>query len=231
MRPRARLIGIVLAALATTARAWPVDLYVDVEPGREIFRRVAKVDWMEIDDPKIATAEKLESGEILITGKAAGRALLLLGADGKIAVWRVRVGQRPIEAGEALAAARKACPGLRASLEGEEHELIGSIADERCRTAMTALVKTDAFKAKDLELTVELPVMQGQLVAIEAALPAKVQKRVQLRYLGAELELNGTLTEAEHRKLLWAVFEKSLGRPGMEDNIDIEGAAPLDGGI
>ena len=109
-------------------RAWPVDLVVPLEAGKERFHKLSAVDWVEVEDPSIATAEVLEgSNELLLTGVKPGRTLLLLYAEGKFAVWRLVVGApgRPPEpepAAEPLAAARKACPGLKAT-EGAERSL------------------------------------------------------------------------------------------------------------
>ena len=75
-----------------------------------------KVDWLEIDDPSVAQAEWVEpSHDLIVVGLKPGRALLLLGADGKVAAWRIRVGTKPVVDEKAYAAAQKACPTFAAT--------------------------------------------------------------------------------------------------------------------
>ena len=57
--------------------AWPVDMIHDVEPGREKFVKLGAIDWAESEDPSIATAEVMESGELLLTG--AGFTTVVIG--------------------------------------------------------------------------------------------------------------------------------------------------------
>jgi hypothetical protein len=217
-----RALWLALLA-AGGAHAWPADLYVDLEAGAEKFHRLAAVGWVEVEDPSVATAEIMESGELLLTGKVPGRTLLLLYAEGKIAVWRLRVavkGARPRAEpeGAALAAARAACPGLK--VDGPSLSVV--VKDDRCRVALLALFKTDAFSARDLELTFEVPPLQAQLSAIQAGLG------VDARYVGAGLVLSGKLPQGDHRRALWSVFQRSVGRVALEDRVEI--SSEQDGG-
>jgi hypothetical protein len=108
---RALLLGFALTAFP--AAAWPVDWIHDVEPGKEKFLKLPKVDWFEVDDPKVVSVEwNAESNELLLIALKPGRALVLLGADGKVAAWRVRVGGAPRVEPTAFAAAQKACPEI-----------------------------------------------------------------------------------------------------------------------
>lgn len=227
------LLAWVAMAAPRAAFAWPVDVAVDLRPGEERFKRLSAVDWVEVEDPSVVTAEVMESGELLLTAKAPGRTLMLLYAEGRFAVWRVRVGAAngppKAEALEAsVAAAKKACPGLKADLGGEAPSLTVTVADEKCRQALLELFKSDGFAAKDLELTFELPVLQAQLVSIEAGIDAVAKKKVEARYVGAGLVLEGRLTPREHRKVLWEIFRRTVGRPAVSDQIQLEDAA--DGG-
>ena len=168
-------LGLVLTA--SHAHAWPVDLSVRLEPGKERFHKLSVVDWVEVEDPSLATAEVLTgSNELLLTGLKPGHTLLLLYAEGRFAVWGLTVapaGSPDAPPPEALlTAARKACPGLQAT-QGAERSLTASVKDARCHQALLALFKTETYVARELDLTLELPVLQEQLSALAPAL-AKV---------------------------------------------------------
>ncbi len=205
----------MVALCAGAAHAWPADVYVDLEPGREVFRRLAAVEWVEVEDPSVATAELLSSGELLFSGHKPGRTLVLLYAEGKFAVWRLRVGPK----GENVTPAKvdpasmvKACPGAKV---GEK--LVVSVRDERCRAALIRYLEGDAFSARDLELTFELQALQAQLAAMQKRLEEAGLGAVRLRYLGAGLNVDGELTRKEHRSVLWNLFRESAGRVPLDD--------------
>jgi hypothetical protein len=220
--------GLLIAlALAGPALAWPVDVVVDLEAGSERFQKLSAIGWAQAEDPKVATAEVLESGELLLSGVSPGRTLVLLYAEGKFAVWRLRVAAKggkvkAVEGTEALAAAKKACPGLVANPGAEEAALVGTIKDEKCRQALLALFQTDAYLARELELTFDLQALQAQLIALQAAFKAAGLPKLDARYHGAGLVLDGHVTEAQHRTALWEVFRRSAARAPLEDRLDVE---------
>ena len=117
--------------VASAAGAWPVDNIIDVEPGGEKFQRLGAVDWFEVENPAIAQVEWLDSGELLVTGKAKGR---------------TRVGEKP--AAPSADAAKRACPGLEVGAS-----ITGSVKTEGCRKALLALLEADNWRAQDLDLT------------------------------------------------------------------------------
>jgi hypothetical protein len=220
------LLLLSCLVLPRAAFAWPVDVYLDLRPGEERFRRLSAVEWLEVEDPGVVTAEVMESGELFFTAKAPGRTLILLYAEGKMAVWRVRVASVPpapkpdaLEA--AVAPVKKLCPGLKVDLSGEAPALSTLVPDERCRLALLELFKQDGFAAKDLSLTFELAALQSQLVSIHAGIAASTRQKVQARYLGAGLVLEGQLTAREHRKVLWEIFKRTVGRPAVNDRIEL----------
>jgi hypothetical protein len=228
---RAGLGGILLAALLllpSRALAWPVDLVFSLESGSDRFHKLSAVEWVEVEDPSVATVEVLSgSNELLVTGKRPGRTLLLLYAEGKFAVWRLAVtapGTRatPEAAPEQLAAARKACPGLQAN-EGTERSLMATVKDAACRKALLALFQTDAWLARELELTFELPALQEQLSALT---PVLKELGLEARYSGAGIVLQGTATPENHRRALWALFRQSVGRVPLDDRVKIESPKP-----
>jgi hypothetical protein len=201
-----------------------------LEPGRERFHKLSVVDWVEVEEPSIATAEVLEgSNELLLTGLKPGRTLLLLYAEGKFAVWRLVVGEPPgtEPIAEPLAAARKACPGLKATTEGAGRGLKAEVKDSRCREALRSLLKTDAYLARELELTFELPLLQEQLAALT---PALKDLGLGASYRGAGLVLEGTTTPEGHRWALWELFRQSVGRVPLEDRVTVRRPAPSDAG-
>jgi hypothetical protein len=167
------------------------------------------------------------SGELLLQGRQPGSTLLLLYAEGAFAVWRLEVGGssrgRPVPE-EPLQRARAACPGLtttpaRLTPQDETRRLVAPVADERCRSALVRLLETDAFWARELELTFQVPALQGQLVALEAALAKKGLKTVSARYLGAGLVLSGQVSTPEKRRVLWETFRQVAGRVALEDRL------------
>jgi len=209
-----------LLLLSSAASAWPVDMAEEVPRGAEQVRRVATVEWAESRDPAIVTAEVLPGNtEVLIVGKAPGATQVLLYAEGQFAVWRITVrepGGRAVVASPepALTAARKACPGLKASLPAQERSLAVHVKDRACRGALRELLRTDAFLARDLHLVFEVAALQDQLGAVTPALTALGLKA---RYLGAGLVLDGAVTPAAHRQALWALFDAAVGRVALED--------------
>jgi hypothetical protein len=232
---RAGLGGVLLAALLflpVSARAWPVDQAFFVESGADRFHKLTAVDWVDVEDPTVATVEVLPgSSELLMTGKRPGRTLLLLYAEGKFAVWRLTVtepGARPVSeaAPELLAGARKACPGLQVT-EGAERSLVATVKDTACRKALLALFQKDAWLARELELTFELPVLQEQLSALE---PALAELGLEARYSGAGIVLQGTATPETHRRALWALFRQSVGRVPLEDRATVRTPSAADAG-
>jgi hypothetical protein len=213
--PFAPLAALLLVLSPPRALAWPVDLSLPLEPGKERFH-------------KLSAAEVLAgSNELLLTGVKPGRTLLLLYAEGKLAVWRLVVGApgrtpEPEPSAELLIAARKACPGLKTT-EGAERTLVASVKDSRCRDALRALLKTDAYLARELELTFELPVLREQLAALSAALQGT---GLTVSYHGAGLVLAGTTTPEGHRRALWELFRQSVGRVPLEDRTRVQRPVP-----
>lgn len=223
-----RGLSLTLLLLAPAAHALPADWIHDVEPGREKFVKLPALDWVEVEDPKVASAEWLsDSNELLLSGLKPGGTHLLLGAQGKVAVWRVRVGGRPLLEPAAEAAAKKACTDLTADPSADV-KLTVTIRDEGCRKALAALFQTDAFEARSLELTFDGVVLQAQLRSIQEGLARLTKDRVKARYVGAGLVLEGKVTQAEYRKLLWELYRRMLGRFALDDRLEVD--APPDAG-
>lgn len=228
------LLGVLafLLLMPAPALAWPADLTVSVERGADRFHKLSAVEWVDVEDPSVATVEVLAgSNELLMTGLQPGRTLVLLYAEGKFAVWRLTVtepGAKPLpEPSEAaLSAARKACPGLRVQ-EGSERMLVATVKDSACRAALLEVLKTDAFIARELELTFELPVLQEQLAAVSSSLKAL---GLEARYSGAGVVLQGAAAPETHRKALWELFRLSAGRVPLEDRVKVEAPAAPDAG-
>lgn len=220
--------ALLVLAVAGAAGAAPPDWVHDVEPGREKFVKLPRLDWVEVEDPTVASAEWLsEANELLLSGRKPGRTLLLLGADGKVAVWRLRVGGKPLLDEGLAAAAKKACADFRLA-RGEEpgapDRLAVTVAGEPCRAALAALFATDAFEARALELTFDGPTLQAQLKSVQEGLATVTQGQVTARYVGAGLVLEGQLTAAGHRAMLWELYRRLLGRFALDDRIEV--AAP-----
>ncbi len=224
------LVGFgLLAPLA--AHAWPVDWVHDVEPGKEKFVTLSRVDWAEVDDEKTAQVEWVAaSNELVLSGLKEGRALVLLGGEGRVAAWRVRVGRKPLTDDALFTAAKKACPDLTAT-PLEDVKLTVTVKTDACRTALLTLFQTDAFEARHLEVTFDAAALQGQLRQVQAALDKAAKGKVKARYVGAGLVLEGPkLSVAEHRAVLWAVLRNTIGRFALDDRIEVDSVAAADAG-
>ncbi|MBX7100190.1 MAG: hypothetical protein K1X89_20915 [Myxococcaceae bacterium] len=203
--------GLASLLFPALALAWPADLQQDVAPGREAFARVASVDWSLSDAPAVATAEWLAaSGELLVEGKQPGRAHLLLYAEGKLAVWTVRVGQS-----RRAFALPPSCPKLVA----REGALEGTVDSVACLDALRTALESDGYLARELELTFSGEVLQVQLRRLTAALP----KGLTARYVGAGVVLEGAASFADYQRALWVLFRESVGRVALEDRVEVSG--------
>ena len=148
---------------------------------------------------------------------------MLLYAEGKMGVWRLSVtapgAKAPPEAAPGLlAAARQACPGLQVN-EGAERSLAVTVKDTACRKALLSLFQTDAWVARELDITFELPMLQEQLAEMTSALK---DLGLEARYSGAGVVLQGEATPEGHRRALWALFRQSVGSVPLEDRVKIE---------
>ncbi|MBM4783242.1 MAG: hypothetical protein GQE15_36665 [Archangiaceae bacterium] len=220
-----RLALTLLLTIGSAASAWPVDWVHDVEPGKERFVKLPSVDWWQLDDPKVASVEWLaDSNELLLSGLKPGRALVLLGAQGKVAVWRLRVGGKPVQDEKVSAAAAKACPDLKWT-PLEDVKLTVTVHNDACRQALLALFQTDAVEARAIELTWSQEALQSQLKELQKAFETVAKGKVAAKYVGAGLVLSGTVSEAEYRKVLWEVLKRSLGRFALDDQLTVQPAA------
>ncbi|MFN0061566.1 MAG: pilus assembly protein N-terminal domain-containing protein [Myxococcaceae bacterium] len=219
-----------LSALASVAaRAWPVDVYFDAQVDVPKFHRLSHVEWVEVEDPQVAEAEILPSGELMIVGRAKGRTLLLLFADGRFAVWRIRVGTPPLHDETAQKDVRTHCPQAKMTLaQVEDASLTTSVAAGACHGALLRLFQSDAFRAKSLDLTFDIALLQNQLVSIQQALKAVSPKPPATRYVGAGLLLEGRVPASAKSRVLWALFKNSVGRVALEDRVvwEPESASP-----
>ncbi|MBL8922123.1 MAG: hypothetical protein JNJ54_24955 [Myxococcaceae bacterium] len=225
-----RLVLTLTLIVATPALAWPVDWVHDVETGKERFVRLPRLDWAEVEDRKLAQVEWLaDSNELLLSGLKTGRTVVLLGAEGKVAAWRIRVGQKPMQDEKALQAAQKACPDLKLT-PLEEVKLTVTVHVEPCRQALKALFQTDLVEARALELTWTQEMLQAQLKELQRAFEGVAKGRVNAKYVGAGLVLTGKVSEAEHRRLLWEVLQRSLGRFALDDQLEVTPSGSADAG-
>jgi hypothetical protein len=113
--------------------------------------------------------------------------------------------------------------------EGAERMLTATVKDNPCRAALLELLKTDAFLARELELTFELPVLQEQLAEVSSSLKSL---GLEARYSGAGVVLQGSgpVKPEAHRKALWELFRLSVGRVPLDDRVKVETPAAPDAG-
>lgn len=214
-----RAAALVVTFGSSLGWALPPDLILDVPAQGERFVKLPRLDWIDVEDRSVLDAEWLgATNELLLTAKKSGRTLVLLGADAQVALWVVRVGDKPKEDPAALKAAQAACKGLQFAPQGDV-KLAAAVGTPACRDALFALFKTDLVEARALELTFDQLELQAQLKRFQEA--AKAQRAaVQLRYLGAGLVMEGTLDDAARRKLLWALVKQALGRLPLDDRTE-----------
>ncbi|MBM4380990.1 MAG: pilus assembly protein N-terminal domain-containing protein [Deltaproteobacteria bacterium] len=222
MSPRLLTLWCWLGPCALAA-AWPVDKVVQLQGGREQFERLAALDWVEVEKPAVAEAEVLPSGELLLTGKqAGGETLLLLFAEGRMAVWRLQVEPVMADGGveAAEAAAKAACPGMKLDPGAAEEALVVRVKGEGCRAALKALFQRDRYLGRQLSLAFEVPELQAQLRALQQGVDSVTSPgAVKAVYLGAGLRLTGQVTAAQKRAVLWQAFRHSVGRVALEDRM------------
>src|SRR4051812_30990734 len=84
--------ALMLALLAPSiALASPPHAIVEVKPGDTTFVRLFEVRALAVVDPSIASAERLPSDELLVTGKKSGTTDVVALAGGKLVGLRVHV--------------------------------------------------------------------------------------------------------------------------------------------
>ncbi len=211
------LLQLTLCLMPLHSVAWPVDWVHDVEVSSQKAIKLPRVDWFEIDDPATLSIEWVaESNELLLIGNKPGRATVLLGAEGKVAAWRVRVASPPVLEPSALALAKRACPELK-SMPLEDIKFTVTVPDEACRKALLAWFQTDAVEARSLSVTFEGKVLQAQLRSLEEGLATVTKGKVKARYVGAGLVVTGQVSAAEHRKMLWEILRRTVGRFALDD--------------
>ncbi|MCL2626786.1 MAG: hypothetical protein FWD46_08240 [Cystobacterineae bacterium] len=230
---------LVLWVLPLMSWAWPVDMEFVLEKGQNRFVKLAAAEWLEVDDASVATAELFETQEILLEGKKPGVALVLVYAEGKMGIWRVRVEEPPLPplpspntlAKKKAAAplpipevekeARQACPKLNFQKD-KLPKIAGDVDTEACRQALLFLLMQPGWLGRELELVFEGSVLAAQLTAMQKAMDESLGKgKLKLRYVGATLEMVGKLSPKEYRKALWGVFFQSAGRIALDDSIQV----------
>ncbi len=196
---RAGLGGVLLAALLllpVSARAWPVDQVFSVESGADRFHKLTAVEWVEVEDPSVATVEVLPgSNELLITGQAPGAhapAALRRGEVRRVAADRDGAGRPavPEAAPELLAAARKACPGLQVT-EGRRALAVGHGEGHRVPQGAAGALPDGHLAGARAGAHLRAADAPGAALRAGAALK---ELGLEARYSGAGIVLQGTAT-------------------------------------
>lgn len=186
--------------------------------GGDRYVRLPKLDWLEVDTPQVLDAEWFgATNELLLVGLKPGRALMLLGAEGKVALWSVRVGQPRTVDPALLKAAASPCKTLQPTPQ-LELKLTVTVDSDACRRALLKLFQDDTFEARNIEVTFTQAQLQAQLKVLqEAVVAAKLP--VALRYVGAGLVVEGVVTAAQHRATLWLLVRHVVGRLVIDDQL------------
>jgi hypothetical protein len=234
--PVARFAAVTVAAVSLlliprSASAWPVDWTHDVAPASEKFLKLSGLDWFELEDPKVASLEWLDgANELLISGLAPGRTLALVGLQGRVAAWRIRIGGKGSEAAAGSSqwgAAKAACAVFEAA-PLEDVKLRVHVQNSGCSDALLSLFRTDAYEARHVEMTFEPEVLQRQLARLASEFSKLPGAAVSARYVGAGLVLEGTATRAAYRKVLWTILENTLGPFALDDRIVVSGEGEME---
>src|SRR5688572_12035060 len=138
MSYRVRASALVAGVLtATAALAWPVDAELDLALEADVIRPMAGLEWAESDDASVVAVEVLPTQELLFSPRGAGRALVLVYGEGKIAAWRVRVaspkGKPALRNLADLKPVQRACPKLTLTGKGPDAALEAEVPDDACR--------------------------------------------------------------------------------------------------
>lgn len=221
------LLAVCLSSVA--ASAWPVDMTLTAKVREETFQRLTALDWAAAEDPSTLSVEALPAGEALLTGKKDGETLVVAYLQGRIGVWRVRVGECGADGGTrcveqkpvALETVKAACKDL--NVEGGE--LTATVSTDACRAALMQLFQTDAFPGGKVELTFELKVLQAQLQQMQAAVDKAVGPGVvKLAYVGAGLRASGQVTQAQKTATFFQIFRHAVGHIALDDQLTVPGS-------
>ena len=229
-----RALPIIAALLAAPALAVPVDNTIDMVVGDTQFLHLAEVKAFECEPKNVATVEALPAGEILLTARGPGRALLYLVDSMRTAAWRIRVretgGRTPevVPSEEARKAATSACPGFKEEKESDGVGVSATVISPACRRALKRLLDADGYRAKYCDLTFTMETLQDQLADIGERLQAAGLPAIKARYEGATLLVSGALPHGGWTRLARAFYEAGVGR--VPPDLQVEEAAEADGG-
>lgn len=226
MRPKAIAAAVLVLALGVSAvaQARPVTRPFDLKAGKEEFVRA----WLKgavTDDPLVATGEYLPSNEVLLTAVRPGRALLFLIGEASMDAVRLRVagpdGKAPVVKAteEQRAAVRKACPGYKEEVAGDEATVKAAVSSPQCRAALRELFDCDEYSTRRMELSFSPEAMLDQLTAIRAGVKA-AGLPVEVSYLGVTAVLKGKVTAAQRVELLKVLYANSVGPVLFDDQLE-----------
>ena len=229
----APLLVFALAAAAflgapRPAEARPVTRILDLVVGSEQFFRIGAEVRAVVDAPEIVTAEVLGSNELLLTPKAAGRALIYLMTPGTFDAVRIRVresgGKLPeVRASEEqLKVARKACQSFSVESSPEGGTLSANMPNGTCRGALLALFDSDDFLADRVSLMYSEEVIREQYEEIQSqAKAAGLVPGFELAYLGPTLRIKGRGDAAGKLELMKIAYRATPGRLLLDDQSEV----------
>jgi hypothetical protein len=228
MKPLPRTAGLMaLLSLGGVARALPVDRSLELQVGDVHFLRINFVEAAEVDPPDLCTVERMPSLELLLTPRRVGTGLLYIYEEGRLEVYRLRVGSPKAPAPPAdvptaaqWKAARSACPEVEErTVEGEKF-LHLRVPDGTCRSALLPLLATDVYPADHLRLVFDVAALQAQVADMQARLKAAGLGDFSLGYEAATLALKGKMDAATRHKLLRTIWPAAVGRLDLDDKTE-----------
>ncbi|MDF1563837.1 MAG: hypothetical protein P1V51_12385 [Deltaproteobacteria bacterium] len=213
-RPLASLLLLTLLGTPTLALAAPVDRALVLQRGgAKVETPLGEAVRYRLEGAPeggtLVTLEQTEDHRLVVSSAGLeGNARIVLATDRQFAVWSVRVeGEALLPSPEAEAAARAACPDL----ELDAARLSASVKDAPCLEALLPL--TALREASGVRLSWNEAGLRAQLSRYEQALAALPDAAsLRLRYVGAELRVEGVLTNAASLDALrLALFDASAG--------------------
>lgn len=209
---------------AGSAHALPVDKSLELELGDVRFLRINSVEGAEVDPPDLCTVEQMPSLELVLTPHRLGTGLLYVYEQGRLEVYRLRVGSAKAPAPpetspspEQWKAARAACPEVEERRVEGESFLHLRIPDAACRAALLPLLASDLYPADHLRLVFDVAALQAQVADMHARLVAAGLGSVQLGYQAATLAFKTPLDPATRHRTLRAIWPAVVGRLNFDE--------------
>lgn len=208
------IVGILLAAQAS---AVPPDKIVYLKLGESRFEHGPQGHWLaESLDPQIVKARAFETEEVFLTGKKAGQTLMLLSNKSvhEVLFWKVIVGSETVTSPiPETSSIEKKCKCDLAT-----KPISCRVLDKACVEALRQWIAKSNLQADGLRLVYTAQSLQEVLKGISGRLNKEGLAEVKLVFAGANLRVEGTLSDhAAWKRLMQIIYEGMVGKLLLED--------------